>query len=55
MDRGKILDIALKGSSILNSARKINKAMTTYRIFSYVALGVIIILNIFGVINTIKQ
>lgn len=55
MDSGKILDIAMKGSSILNSVRKINKAMNTYRIFSFVALGVVIILNIIGVINTIKQ
>ncbi len=55
MDSGKLLDIAAKGSSILNSVRKINKAMNTYRMFSYVALGFVIMLNIIGVINTIKQ
>lgn len=55
MDSGKVFDIAVKGSTILNSVRKINKAMNTYRIFSYVALGIVIVLNIIGVINTIKQ
>ena len=55
MDGGKILDLAVKGSSILSSARKINRAMNTYRVLSYVALGLIVVLNIFGAINTIKQ
>jgi len=55
MDSGKLLDMAVKGSSILNSVRKINKVMNTYRMFSYAALGIVIFLNIIGVINTVKQ
>ncbi len=55
MDSGKILDMAVKGSTILNSVRKINKAMNTYRVLSYIALSLVVLLNIFGVINTIKQ
>lgn len=55
MDSSKILDLAVKGSSILSSVRKINRAMNTYRLLSYIALGVIVMLNVFGVINTIRQ
>ena len=55
MDSEKLLDMAVKGSSIFNSVRKINRAMNTYRLFSYIVLGFIIILNVFGIINTIKQ
>lgn len=55
MDSGKLLDLAVKGSAMLNSVRKINKAMNTYRMFSYTALGIVIIFNVIGVINAIKQ
>ena len=55
MDSGKLLDIAVKGSALFNSVRKVNKAMSTFRIFSYIALGIAVMLNIFGVIGAIKQ
>ena len=55
MDGEKILELAVEGSSILSSVRKINRTMNTCRVLSYIALGVIVMLNIFGVINTIKQ
>ncbi len=55
MDSGKLLDMAVKGSTILNSVRKINKAMNTYRAFSYAVAGLVVVLNIIGLVNTIRQ
>ena len=55
MDNGQLLDMAVKGSAILNSARKINKVMNICRIFSLVAFGIAVALNVVGVINTIRQ
>ncbi len=55
MDNEKLLDMAVKGSAILNSVRKINKTMNTCRIFTLVAFGIVVALNVVGVINTIKQ
>ena len=54
-DNGKIIDMAVKGSTVIASARKISKAINTVRIFSCFALSAVVLLNVFSVINTIKQ
>ena len=54
-DSGKIFDMAVKGSTVISSLRKISKTINTVRIFSCVVLSVIVLLNVFSVINTIKQ
>ena len=54
-DFGKILDMAVKGSAVISSARKINKAMNITRLFSFSILSIVVIFNVFSIVNALKQ
>ncbi len=55
VDREKILDVVIKGNTILSSVRKISKAVNIFRVFSYVSLTLIVVMNVFGVLSALKQ
>ena len=46
MNSDKLIEAVVKGSSVLNSFRKINKSLNSFRIISYVFLIAVLIINL---------